>query len=241
VKLSDLSVEHWLERAFGREVRLQASAWYFDDDGDWWAAPPAVAFGWLTRVFEEPEPAIAWFSDGQIARDLSYLLSTSASCGNCWFYSTEVSLAHRLRCIEAVETFFARLFAPRSAPLLSHPGEAAAGTLNGVCSMWWDEVPASPCRTIRATTVSTRRQAVRWSGSSPCHRWPARRVLCMASATDKPRSAGHRDHRQLYRPQFGAQAALDELCPLGQVRLRAVTDSLSSVNGAAPRVPRLKA
>jgi hypothetical protein len=47
-----------------------------------------------------------------------------------------VPVQPRLRCIEAVRTFFAKLFVPRCAPLLSHLSEAPAGTLSGVCYMW---------------------------------------------------------------------------------------------------------
>ncbi len=36
---------------------------------------------------------------------------------------------------------FALLFVPRCTPHLSHLSETEAGSLNGVCYMWWDEFP----------------------------------------------------------------------------------------------------
>ena len=141
MRLTDLSFEAWLEHAFGHEVRLQASPWCFDPDSDWWDPTPDQAVAYLTRLFEEPEPALRWFADGQIAQGLTYLVGTSASGDNGWFYATSVPVEQRLRCVEAVGTFFAELFAPRCTPHLSHLSEAAAGPLNGVCYMWWDEFP----------------------------------------------------------------------------------------------------
>jgi hypothetical protein len=141
MRLTDLSFEDWLEHAFGHEVRFQRSPWFFDPDGDWWDPAPGEAVAYLTRLFEAPEPALRWFSDGQIAQGLTYLVDTSASGDNGWLSATSVPIEHRLRCVEAVGAFFARLFAPRCTPHLSHLGEAGAGPLNRVCYMWWDDFP----------------------------------------------------------------------------------------------------
>ena len=43
MRLTHLSYEDWLERAFGREVRIQQAAWSFDHDRDWWDSEPAIA------------------------------------------------------------------------------------------------------------------------------------------------------------------------------------------------------
>jgi len=53
-------------------------------------------------LFEHPEPALRWFSDGQITQGLTYLVSTSASGDNGWLCSTEVPTEDRVRCAEAV-------------------------------------------------------------------------------------------------------------------------------------------
>ena len=141
MRLTELSFEDWLEHAFGHEVRFQQPAWFFDPDSDWWDPGPVEAVAYLTRLFEEPEPALRWFSDGQIAQGLTYLVSTSASGDNGWLYAPTVPVDDRRRCVEAVGSFFAQLFAPRCTPHLSHLSEADAGPLNGVCYMWWDEFP----------------------------------------------------------------------------------------------------
>jgi hypothetical protein len=59
MRLTDLSFEDWIEHAFGQEVRFQAGAWFFDDDAEWWDSPQPVALAHLTRLFEDPEPALA--------------------------------------------------------------------------------------------------------------------------------------------------------------------------------------
>ena len=141
MRLADLTYEDWLEHAFGREVRIQQAAWFFDQDCDWWDPEPAVAVAYLTRLFEHPEPALRWYSDSQIAQGLTYLVSTSASGDNGWFYSTDVPIKDRVRCVEAVASLFAQLFVPRCTPHLSHLSETEAGSLNGVCYMWWDGFP----------------------------------------------------------------------------------------------------
>jgi hypothetical protein len=59
MRLTLLSYEDWLEHAFGREVRIEQAAWFFDHDCDWWDPEPAVAVAYLTRLFEHPEAGVA--------------------------------------------------------------------------------------------------------------------------------------------------------------------------------------
>ena len=122
-------------------MRIQQAAWFFDHDCDWWDPEPAIAVAYLTRLFEHPDPALRWFSDSQIAQGLTYLVSTSASGDNGWLYSTDVAIEDRVRCVEAVASLFAQLFVPRCTAHLSHLSETEAGSLNGVCYMWWDGFP----------------------------------------------------------------------------------------------------
>ena len=96
---------------------------------------------YLTRLFAHPEPALRWYSDSQIAQGLTYLVSTSATGDNGWLYSTDVPIEDRIRCVDAVASLFAKLFVPRCTPHLSHLSETEAGSLNGVCYMWWDGFP----------------------------------------------------------------------------------------------------
>jgi hypothetical protein len=142
MRLSDLAFREWLEHAFGHEVRFQQAPWYFDPDHDWWDPTPAQAINYLTRLFENPAPALEPFADRQIAQGLTYLVDTMASGDSGWFYSTEVPVRGRIRCVEAIATFFERLFRSRCTPHLSHLSEVDAGPLNGVCYMWWDVFPS---------------------------------------------------------------------------------------------------
>lgn len=139
--VSDLNYDAWLHHAFGPPVRPHGYPWFFDEDPPWWDPQPPVAIEYFTRLFSTIERSIADFSDAQIAQGLTYLLSTSASGDNGWFYSRATPIAARLRCVEAIEGVFAELFASRCAPILGHIDEAGAAPLNAVCYMWWDEFP----------------------------------------------------------------------------------------------------
>jgi hypothetical protein len=120
MRLTNLSFEEWIEHAFSREVHIQQAAWYFDPNQDWWDPKPVEAVAYLTRLFEDPERTLCWFSDDQIAQGLTYLVGTSASGDNGWLSAMEVPVEARVRCVEAIGKLFDRLFAPRCTPHLSH-------------------------------------------------------------------------------------------------------------------------
>jgi hypothetical protein len=141
MRLQTLSFEDWIEHAFSHEVRFQRPQWFFDDDADWWDPQPIQAVAYLTRLFEEPEAPLYWFTDAQIAQGLTYLVSTSASGDNGWLYATEVPITNRIRCVDSTASLFTKLFLPRCTANLSHLSEPATGPLNIVCYMWWDEFP----------------------------------------------------------------------------------------------------
>src|SRR6478609_11815273 len=95
-RLQHLSFEDWLEHSFGHEVRSQPAPWFFDPNCDWWDPQPVEAVSHLTRLFEDPEPALQGFADIQIAQGLTYLVNTSATGDKRWICSTEVPLEDRL-------------------------------------------------------------------------------------------------------------------------------------------------
>lgn len=140
--LQSLTFDDWLEHSFGHEVRFQQAPWYFDLDHDWWDPLPREAVSYLTRLFEDPEPALQGFANSQIAQGLTYLVNTNASGDNRWLCSTNVPTRDRVRCVSSVATLFMKLFTPRCTQSLSHLSEADAGTLNCVCYMWWDVFPS---------------------------------------------------------------------------------------------------
>lgn len=113
MRLTGLSFDEWIEHPFGHEVRFQQTAWFFDPDHDWRDPEPVEAVSYLTRLFAESERSLRWFSDGQIAQGLTYLVRTSASGDNGLLYSKDVPVDRRIRCVEAVTSLFAQLFAPR--------------------------------------------------------------------------------------------------------------------------------
>jgi hypothetical protein len=142
--LTSLSYELWIEHVFSHEVRKYQNAWYFDLGCDTWEAPADVSVAYLTRLFEDPEPAVAYFSDAQIAQGLYYLIDSGAGGVVMVLGEAAVPLSDRERCVRAIYSLFAELFAPRCAPRLSHldvgKAEDGPGTaeLNGLCYMWWD-------------------------------------------------------------------------------------------------------
>jgi hypothetical protein len=111
---------------------MRSAARYIASRHDWWDPKPVQAVAYLTRLFEDPERTLCWFSDDQIAQGLTYLVGTSASGDNGWLSAIEVPVEARVRCVEAIGKLFDRLFARRCTPHLSHLSEVAAGRLNCV-------------------------------------------------------------------------------------------------------------
>ncbi|ASY65463.1 hypothetical protein SJ05684_b44810 (plasmid) [Sinorhizobium sojae CCBAU 05684] len=137
----DMSYDAWLQHSFGPSVRAHGNPWFFDDDPPWWDPQPPVAIEYFTKLFSTTEQSLSGFSDAQIAQGLTYLLNTSASGDNGWFYSQCTAFEERLRCVAAIEHIFTDLFAPRCATVLGHIGEPGTKPLNMVCYMWWDVFP----------------------------------------------------------------------------------------------------
>jgi hypothetical protein len=142
VRLRDVPFDAWLEHAFGREVRIGRNPWFFDLDSDWWEPRSADYVNTLTRLFENPEPLMEAFADSQIAQGLTYLVDTAAVGDDGHLADPEVPIADRLRFVRSTATLFARLFAVRCTPRLSHLDEPGCGLLNGRCYMWWDTFPS---------------------------------------------------------------------------------------------------
>ena len=123
---------------FSHAVPFYDQAWYFEPDADWWDPKPEQAVGYLTRLFENPEPLADEFADSQIGQGLYYLVSESAGSYCRFLNDGTVPIEARAACIGAMERVFARLFQPRCAPILSHLSEPGGNELNRICYMWWD-------------------------------------------------------------------------------------------------------
>lgn len=143
-RLKNLSFEDWVEHCFSHEVPLHGSAWYFDLGSDLWWGSPAETVGHITRLFEDPEPPLAFFSDAQIAQGLDYIINNAAGDLLASIREPSLPIDTRLRCARSIARVYDRLFAPRCTPHLSHlnRGDMPVGSLNTLCYMWWDTVPA---------------------------------------------------------------------------------------------------
>ena len=224
MRLTNLSFEEWIEHAFSREVRIQQAAWYFDPNHDWWDPKPVEAVAYLTRLFEDPERSLCWFSDDQIAQGLTYLVGTSASGDNGWLSAIEVPVEARVRCVEAIGKLFDRLFAPRCTPHLSHLSEVAAGTLNCVCYMWWDEfpciaLPSDPNLRRLSGTALTTMEHILGLGSLACQESALHGLGHWQTSTCE---RGRAHHRRLCLVTNGAGSTASRVCQRGAMWLRIV-------------------
>jgi hypothetical protein len=125
-------------------------AWVFDHpvakpEWHWTDRTPrptqARALAYMIELFEAPEDPLRSYCDAQLNQGLWFLASNS--CSEHFYAFTNLSLPEeqRLRGVRAIGTLYARLFAKRCSPHLSHLDEAGAGALNPVCYMLWDIAP----------------------------------------------------------------------------------------------------
>ena len=103
--------------------------------------PLRRAWPYLTQLFTDPEPILAPYTDAQLNQGLWFLVSSS--CSNYMFtlLEQEVPWPARQAGIRAITDLFARLFANRCSPHLSHLDERGANPLSSACYMWWDLFP----------------------------------------------------------------------------------------------------
>ena len=132
----NVSFDQWLDETFGRAV---SGEWYpqFVPADDW---PPPVAdhllVEYLTRLFEDSDNALCYYSDKQIAAGLWELGPGDAHC----VYNPEIAIDARERLIRSVATFFRDFFNVRCIPKLSHLDKEQTEPLNGICYMWWEVI-----------------------------------------------------------------------------------------------------
>ncbi|HEX5322613.1 MAG TPA: hypothetical protein VFW40_02425 [Capsulimonadaceae bacterium] len=144
--LSDLSFEEWIDFVFNHPVT--SPLWYWQDESDWWDAPPTVTVDYLARLFGNASNIFVDFSDAQVAEGLWYLADSSCSDHMLALVNETVPLANRLACIQAIYNLFERCFALKCSPHLSHLDRGDTGTppevnpLNLVCYMWFDLIEA---------------------------------------------------------------------------------------------------
>jgi len=140
--LKELPFEAWVRHVFDHEVG--DPAWYFSIDADIWDAPHSLSAAYMTRLFEDPLPQLAAYTDAQLNQGFWYLVSNGGSIHMFALLDEAVPLGDRIRCVRAIYPLFASLFAARCTPHLSHQDEPGSSPLNSACYMWWDLIPVVP-------------------------------------------------------------------------------------------------
>jgi hypothetical protein len=129
----------WVRYVFDRPIC--EPAWYFETDVDEFMPEPAQCVAYLTRLFRDPQPILASYSDEQLEQGLWYLVNSS--CSDYMFSLLEPQLpwADRREGIRSIAKLFERLFAIRCTERLSHLDRVESRPLNSVCYVWWDVFP----------------------------------------------------------------------------------------------------
>ena len=143
MRLRSLDFEAWVAHCFDHPA--EGPEWYFDLESDVWDAPSALTLEHLTRLFEDPAPPLAGYSDAQVNQGLWYIVSNACSNHMFALSAAEVPVPERQRCMAAISGLYTRLFAVRCSPELSHGNKSSAQSpLNLVCYMFWDLLPYGP-------------------------------------------------------------------------------------------------
>lgn len=138
--MSDASFEGWVKAIFEHEPR-EGKPWYQEPG----ARHPSVqdkaeTLSHLTRLFEEPQAALAPYSDAQIAAGLMYIASADNSNISWCLLDQALPWERRRRALRAIETVFVTVFEKRCARSLSN-GTEKRPPLNAACFLWWDVFP----------------------------------------------------------------------------------------------------
>lgn len=136
---NDLTFEEWILFTFDHSV--EGPAWYHAFDDDVWDGSSELTVAYVTRLFRDPLPALADFSDDQIGQGLWYLVSYGGGDYLRPLLDPRVPLAARIACIEAIPQLFERLLVPRAGDHLSHLDKDHTPPLNMAAYMWWDIAP----------------------------------------------------------------------------------------------------
>ena len=137
--LTDLTFEEWV--AFIFDHPADGPEWYWAPDAAYWTGSAAVTAEYVTRLFEDPCPALLGFSEAQLNQGLWYLISPGLGEHMLCLDDPSLALDARVRCIRSCESLFRKLLLPRCSPHLSHRDWTGAAPLNSVCYMWWDLMP----------------------------------------------------------------------------------------------------
>jgi len=132
----DVSYEQWLDETFGRAVTSDHYPQFVHSDDLTGPVADELAVQYLTRLFENSEGSLRFYSDRQIACGLWELGPGDAHC----VYNPELGIEARERLVASVETFFRDFFAKRCVPRLSNSATEHISPLNTICYMWWEVI-----------------------------------------------------------------------------------------------------
>ena len=129
----------WADYMFDRPVT--APEWYGVEDDLPDEPVPAEAVAFLTELFEHAGERLAPYTNAQLNQGFWYLLGSGASGLTRATHDPTIPVAAWVRCVRALITLFAQVFAPRCSPHLGHRDEPDTDPLNLACYMWWDLLP----------------------------------------------------------------------------------------------------
>jgi hypothetical protein len=146
--LKEATFEEWIEFVFARPV--SDPAWYWEDEADRWEGSPLRTLELLAETFERCAEVLEPYDDDQVSQALWMIASPARSDIGRTLGDPTVPWKLRARALEAIVTLFKDCFAVRCSNHLGDFGEEGANPLNGVCYMWWDELPVFPGSEARA-------------------------------------------------------------------------------------------
>jgi hypothetical protein len=137
--ITDLSFEDWVVFVFDHPA--EGPEWYWGDEAPFWNAPAALTAEYVTRLFEDPVPALEGYTDAELNMGLNYIITPGLGEHMLCLDDPTVPLPARLRCVRSCGLLFRKLLLPRCSSHLSHRDEPGRSPLNAVCYMWWDNMP----------------------------------------------------------------------------------------------------
>jgi hypothetical protein len=99
--------------------------------------PPALALSHLTRLFNDPVPALELFTDDEIGVGLWSVLDSGGAGTVMVLNDRSLPVLDRIACVDAMRRLYGKLLAPRCSPRLGHTNDPGSG-LEMVLYMFWD-------------------------------------------------------------------------------------------------------
>src|SRR5262245_50588529 len=105
--MTDLSFEDWVVFIFDHPA--EGPEWYWGDEAPYWNASAALAAEYVTRLFEDPVPALEGYTDAELNMGLNYIITPGLGEHMLCLDDPAVPLPARLRCVRSCERLFRAL------------------------------------------------------------------------------------------------------------------------------------